>query len=322
MLFSRCGPQSSLCEWLAVHHQLLPEHRTIRKHFRQQQLLLAPFLKYIWRVRLFFFFYCNKLMMSLNVMMTLCFSSLHCAASLCACWQTPMGIISVRLQPKMKLLMTISIQRLLWIQMSLKSHSVTTKVMGLNAARCWMTHMSLWKTVRNIMTPEHTKHMHIYMYTVYKIQMSAFISLYCVLSSVKPNSPCCLTVTQNSRKHHFTWKSTYEEYRSYSNLINNLKYQLHYYKRQDKDKVRLHFFFTGKDGNKRITHAFKNNTTSSAATVATISVWRWSVCETVTFFDPQIFLTADILTCHSKSRTCWNDMICFSVPGVMAELSC
>lgn len=55
----------------------------------------------------------------------------------------------------------------------------------------------------------------------------------CVLSSVKPNAPCCLTVTHNSSEHHFTWKSTYEEYRDLTELDENLKYQLHYYKRGD-----------------------------------------------------------------------------------------
>ncbi|XP_031147214.1 interleukin-21 receptor isoform X2 [Sander lucioperca] len=57
---------------------------------------------------------------------------------------------------------------------------------------------------------------------------------YFPVTNIKPNAPCCLTVTHNSSQHHFTWRNTYEEVGQYSNLLNNLKYQLHYYKRGDK----------------------------------------------------------------------------------------
>lgn len=56
---------------------------------------------------------------------------------------------------------------------------------------------------------------------------------YMPVSNIKPNPPCCLTVSHNSSQHHFTWKSTYEEYRPYIGLPEDLKYQLHYYKRGD-----------------------------------------------------------------------------------------
>eukprot|EP00064_Thunnus_orientalis_P001340 superscaffoldBa00000091_g1343 len=52
--------------------------------------------------------------------------------------------------------------------------------------------------------------------------------------NIKPNPPCCLTVSQNSRQHHFTWNSTYEKY-DQTSLVDDLDYQLHFYKRQDKD---------------------------------------------------------------------------------------
>ncbi|MEQ2218835.1 hypothetical protein XENOCAPTIV_008704, partial [Xenoophorus captivus] len=51
----------------------------------------------------------------------------------------------------------------------------------------------------------------------------------CILSSVKPNVPCCLTVSHNSSRHHFTWKSTYEKHSSETYLAENLMYQLQIY---------------------------------------------------------------------------------------------
>ncbi|XP_022046576.2 interleukin-9 receptor [Acanthochromis polyacanthus] len=53
--------------------------------------------------------------------------------------------------------------------------------------------------------------------------------------NIKPNTPCCLTVNQNSSQHHFTWMSTYEKY----SLSKDLRYQLHFYKRGDKHKDTL-----------------------------------------------------------------------------------
>ncbi|XP_070707702.1 interleukin-21 receptor [Pempheris klunzingeri] len=58
------------------------------------------------------------------------------------------------------------------------------------------------------------------------------------MTSIVPNPPCCLTVSHNSSQHHFTWKSTYEEYDIFNDLINNLKYQLHYNKRGDTHDVK------------------------------------------------------------------------------------
>ncbi|XP_076616710.1 interleukin-21 receptor [Chaetodon auriga] len=60
------------------------------------------------------------------------------------------------------------------------------------------------------------------------------------VANIKPNAPCCLTVSHNSNQHHFTWKSTYEEYSPFTALMDNLKYQLHYYKRGDKHNVTSH----------------------------------------------------------------------------------
>lgn len=63
---------------------------------------------------------------------------------------------------------------------------------------------------------------------------------YMPASNIKPNAPCCLTVSHNSSQHHFTWKSTYEEYRPFTGLIDDLKYQLHYYKRGDNHNEMSH----------------------------------------------------------------------------------
>ncbi|XP_062234338.1 interleukin-21 receptor [Platichthys flesus] len=50
-------------------------------------------------------------------------------------------------------------------------------------------------------------------------------------TNIKPNAPCCLTFSHNSSQHHFTWSSTYEEYEPYMALVQDLKYQLHYFRR-------------------------------------------------------------------------------------------
>ncbi|XP_049419413.1 interleukin-21 receptor [Epinephelus fuscoguttatus] len=57
------------------------------------------------------------------------------------------------------------------------------------------------------------------------------------VKNIKPNPPCCLTVSHNSSHRHFTWRSTYEKYHRSTHLPKNLKYQLHYYKRGDKHNV-------------------------------------------------------------------------------------
>lgn len=61
----------------------------------------------------------------------------------------------------------------------------------------------------------------------------------CVPSPVKPNAPCCLTVSHNSSLHHFAWKSTYEQYDESTALPENLIYQLRLYKPGDEQVVRL-----------------------------------------------------------------------------------
>ncbi|KAI3365623.1 hypothetical protein L3Q82_010712 [Scortum barcoo] len=55
--------------------------------------------------------------------------------------------------------------------------------------------------------------------------------------NIKPNAPCCLTVSHNSSQRHFTWESTYERYKEHNDLTDNLKYQLRYYTRGDKNNV-------------------------------------------------------------------------------------
>ncbi|XP_051273984.1 interleukin-21 receptor [Dicentrarchus labrax] len=62
---------------------------------------------------------------------------------------------------------------------------------------------------------------------------------YIPVEYIKPNAPCCLTVSHNSSQWHFIWQSTYED-SYYTGLGENLKYQLHYYKRRDKHNVILH----------------------------------------------------------------------------------
>ncbi|KAE8284357.1 Interleukin-9 receptor [Larimichthys crocea] len=55
--------------------------------------------------------------------------------------------------------------------------------------------------------------------------------------NIKPNTPCCLTVNHNSSQWRFAWKSTYEQYSSFSTMGDSLNYQLQFFKRGDKDKV-------------------------------------------------------------------------------------
>ncbi|MEQ2271308.1 hypothetical protein XENORESO_002411 [Xenotaenia resolanae] len=55
---------------------------------------------------------------------------------------------------------------------------------------------------------------------------------------IKPNTPCCLTVSHNSSRHHFTWKSTYEKHSSETYLAENLMYQLQIYQTGCKHRLR------------------------------------------------------------------------------------
>ncbi|XP_061564220.1 interleukin-21 receptor [Cololabis saira] len=57
---------------------------------------------------------------------------------------------------------------------------------------------------------------------------------YTPVTNIKPNAPCCLTVSHNSSQHHFAWQSTYEEYSDITDLTKNLQYQLKFYKTEDK----------------------------------------------------------------------------------------
>lgn len=59
-------------------------------------------------------------------------------------------------------------------------------------------------------------------------------------NNIKPNPPCCLTVSHNSSHHHFTWNSTYEEYYQHNQLFQSLSFQLHYYKSGDENSVISH----------------------------------------------------------------------------------
>ncbi|KAM6897504.1 interleukin-21 receptor [Xenentodon cancila] len=58
--------------------------------------------------------------------------------------------------------------------------------------------------------------------------------VYTPVTNIKPNAPCCLTVSHNSSHHHFTWKSTYEEYSDITDLTESLQYQLQFYKTENK----------------------------------------------------------------------------------------
>uniref|UniRef100_A0A3Q3LV57 Interleukin-21 receptor-like n=1 Tax=Mastacembelus armatus TaxID=205130 RepID=A0A3Q3LV57_9TELE len=67
---------------------------------------------------------------------------------------------------------------------------------------------------------------------------------YAPVENIKPNAPCCLAVSHNSSQHHFTWNSTYEQYSAFTELDDNLKYQLLFYKRGEKDNVLSHLINT------------------------------------------------------------------------------
>ncbi|KAM9424610.1 interleukin-21 receptor [Pholidichthys leucotaenia] len=58
------------------------------------------------------------------------------------------------------------------------------------------------------------------------------------VENIKPNTPCNLTVNHSSSQYHFTWKSSYEEFKDkvYTKLEDILKYQLHYYDKRGKEK--------------------------------------------------------------------------------------
>ncbi|XP_029977755.1 interleukin-21 receptor-like isoform X2 [Sphaeramia orbicularis] len=64
------------------------------------------------------------------------------------------------------------------------------------------------------------------------------------VENIKPNPPCCLTFYHNLSQHHFAWKSTYEEYSSYTGLVDNLMYQLRYYRTGDKHNATAHVINT------------------------------------------------------------------------------
>ncbi|XP_072229116.1 interleukin-21 receptor [Leuresthes tenuis] len=63
---------------------------------------------------------------------------------------------------------------------------------------------------------------------------------YTPVTHIKPNAPCCLTISHNSSQHHFVWKSTYEEYSEVNGLMDALQYQLLVYKTGDKHEVVTH----------------------------------------------------------------------------------
>ncbi|XP_029954185.1 interleukin-21 receptor [Salarias fasciatus] len=44
--------------------------------------------------------------------------------------------------------------------------------------------------------------------------------------NIRPNAPCCLAVSHNSSRYHFTWSSTYEDESPYSDLPADLQYEL------------------------------------------------------------------------------------------------
>uniref|UniRef100_A0A4W5QKG8 Fibronectin type-III domain-containing protein n=1 Tax=Hucho hucho TaxID=62062 RepID=A0A4W5QKG8_9TELE len=60
------------------------------------------------------------------------------------------------------------------------------------------------------------------------------------LSPVKPNAPFNLTVNQMSSQYCVTWRSSYEEYLQFGNLLaDNLMYQLWFYRSGHQGNVRL-----------------------------------------------------------------------------------
>ncbi|KAF6734679.1 Interleukin-21 receptor [Oryzias melastigma] len=56
---------------------------------------------------------------------------------------------------------------------------------------------------------------------------------YTPVTNIRPNAPCCLTVSHNSSQYHFSWKNTYERF-TMNNLAENLKYELLIYKLEHK----------------------------------------------------------------------------------------
>uniref|UniRef100_A0A3P9J4G7 Fibronectin type-III domain-containing protein n=1 Tax=Oryzias latipes TaxID=8090 RepID=A0A3P9J4G7_ORYLA len=60
------------------------------------------------------------------------------------------------------------------------------------------------------------------------------------VTNITPNAPCCLTVRHNSSQYHFSWKNTYERYTTSNDLAENLKYELHFYKLENKNPVMKH----------------------------------------------------------------------------------
>lgn len=145
-----------------------------------------------------------------------------------------MGITSVQPTNTLRCLMTSLIKRPFQIQTPMKSRFTTTEIMDLKPVRCWIKSMSLRRTVRKILVHSchsHTEHIHIYS------DANTLASL-CVLSPVKLNTPCCLTVSHNASQHHFTWMSTYEEY-IYTELVHRLMFELHYYTRGEGPNVRF-----------------------------------------------------------------------------------
>ncbi|XP_005803336.2 interleukin-21 receptor-like [Xiphophorus maculatus] len=54
---------------------------------------------------------------------------------------------------------------------------------------------------------------------------------------IKPSAPCCLEVSHNSTRHHFTWKSTYESYTDTA-LGEYLMYQLQVHKMANKHRLK------------------------------------------------------------------------------------
>ncbi|XP_028989915.1 interleukin-21 receptor [Betta splendens] len=53
--------------------------------------------------------------------------------------------------------------------------------------------------------------------------------------NIKPKAPCCLEVTRNASRHRFAWRSTYEQYSRFTNLVNSFTYELHLYRGAARD---------------------------------------------------------------------------------------
>uniref|UniRef100_A0A3B3ZMI5 Fibronectin type-III domain-containing protein n=1 Tax=Periophthalmus magnuspinnatus TaxID=409849 RepID=A0A3B3ZMI5_9GOBI len=51
------------------------------------------------------------------------------------------------------------------------------------------------------------------------------------LKLIKPMSPCNFTMSQNFSQYSFSWKNSYEEYRDFTNLYQELRYQLRFYQK-------------------------------------------------------------------------------------------